>query len=197
MEIARSVRESEINKVDFVADELVKKLILLFVFEKMEFPLTDASVSEIIMAHPSWMTYMDFKDALFLLGESNYVYRISAGSETSFHITQDGRNALSHFFTKIPASIREDITEFAKENRQRFKRSQEYTNDYFKNADGTHTVVLRIKDQNGGSDCLLEVRLKTSTRNGAKKAATRWKDKAATLYEHINYVMIDDDKEDE
>ena len=182
------------KKVDFVADELVKKLILLFVFEKMEFPLTDASVSEIIMANPSWMTYMDFKDALFLLGESNYVYRTSAGSETSFHITQDGRNCLSHFFHKVPASIREEITEFAKENRQRFKRNQEYTNDYFKNADGTHTVVLRIRDQNGGSDSLLEVLMKTSTRSGAKKAALRWKDKAAILYEHINHVMIEDDE---
>ena len=91
---------------DFVADELVKKLILLFVFEKMEFPLTDASISEIVMANPSWMTYMDFKDALYLLGESKFIYRTAHASDSCFHITQDGRNALSHFFVKIPASIR-------------------------------------------------------------------------------------------
>ena len=182
----------EIDKnADFVADELVKKLILLFVFEKMEFPLTDASISEIIMANPSWMTYMDFKDALFLLGESKYVYRTTAGADTSFHLTQDGRQALGHFFHKIPASVREEITEYARENRQRFKRSQEYTNDYFKNADGTHTVVLRIHDQSIGKN-LLEIRLRTGTRMGAKKAAERWKDKAALVYEWINNSIVED-----
>ena len=177
---------------DFVADELVKKLILLFIFEKMEIPLTDASISEIIMANPSWMTYMDFKDALFLLGESKFVYRANAGAETSFHITQDGRQALGHFFHKIPASIREEITHFTRDNRQNFKRNQEYTYDYFKNNDGTHTVVLRIKDHNVTAENLLEIRVKTPTRAGAIKAANRWKDKAAVVYEWINNAMIED-----
>jgi len=115
-----------------------------------------------------------------------------AGSETNFNITQDGRNALSHFYHKIPASIREEITEFAKENRQKFKRSQEYTWDYFKNSDGTYTVVLQIKDQNAG-DNLLEVRFKTPTRAGAKKAANKWRDKAAFIYESINNTMVEEE----
>ena len=181
------------KKLDFVADELVKKLILLFVFEKMEFPLTDASLNTIIVENPTWMNYMDFVEALFLLGENKYVYRKNAGSETRYHLTQDGRQALGHFFHKIPASIREEITTYARENRQKFKRKQEYTTDYFKNADGTHTVVLQIKDQNGGSDNLLEVRIKTSTRAGAKKAASRWKDKAAYVYDSINHSLIEDE----
>ncbi len=70
---------------DFVADEMVKKLILLFIFEKMEFPLTDATISEIIMANPSWMTYMDYKDALFLLTESKFIYRTAHGSDAFGH----------------------------------------------------------------------------------------------------------------
>ena len=183
------------GKIDFIADDLVKKLILLFIFDKIEFPLTDASISEIIMANPSWMTYMDFKDALFLLGESKYVYRSSMGSDTGFFITNDGRNCLSHFFHKIPASIREEITEYARENRQRFKRSQEYTTDYFKNADGTHTVVLRIADHNSSAHNLLEIKIKTTTRAGAKKAVNRWKEKAAFVYEWINNTMFETEED--
>jgi len=181
------------TQTDFVPDELVKKLILMFIFEKMEIPLTDASISEIIMANPEWMTYMDFKDALYLLGESKFVYMASAGSETVFHLTQDGRNCLSHFFHKIPASIREEITHYARDNRTRFKRNQEYTYDYFKNSDGTYTVLLRIKDNHTSSENLLEIRLKTPTRGGAIKAANRWKDKAALAYDWINTSMVEDD----
>ena len=189
--------EKELDKnVDFIACEMVKKLILLFVFEKMEIPLTDESIGGIIATNPTWMTYMDFRESLFQLTESKYVFRASAGSETSFNLTQDGRSALSHFFHKIPASIREEITEFAKENRAKFKRSQEYTWDYFKNSDGTYTVVLRIKDHNAG-DNLLEIRFKTPTRAGAKKATNRWKDKAAVVYESVTHTMIDEDESKE
>ena len=186
------VFDSTERNFDFVADELVKKLILLFTFEKMEFPLTDASISEIIMANPSWMTYMDCKDALFLLQESKFVFRTSHGNEVAFAITQDGRMALASFYTKIPASVREEITTFAKDNRQRFKRNQEYTYDYFKNSDGTHTVVLRIKDTNA-SDNLLDIRVKSSTRASAIRAAARWKDKAPVVYENILNLMLEEE----
>ena len=178
---------------DFVADELVKKLILLFIFDKMEIPLGDGSVDEIIALNPSWMSYMECKDALFLLGESKFIHRTSAGAESRFHITESGRQALAHFFHKIPASIREEITNFSRDNRQKFKRNQEYTYDYFKNSDGTHTVVLRIKDYNVATDSLLEVRLKTPTRAGAQKAANRWRSCAALVYDWINNTMIEED----
>jgi len=168
----------------FEVDEIMKKLILLFVFEKMEFPLTDESLNDIVARNPEWMTYMDFREALFLLIENKFVYQTTAGSETCFHITQDGRGCLGHFYQKIPASVREEIIEFARENRQKFKRRQEYTWDYYKNADGTYTVVLRIQTQAAG-DNLLEIKFKTDTRAGAKTAAGKWRDKAASIYEAL------------
>jgi len=176
---------------DFVADELVKRLILLFTFDKMEIPLTETSISEIIMANPTWMTYMDCKDSLFLLQENKFIYRAAHGDEVSFGITQDGRMALANFYTKIPASIREEITAFAKDNKQYFKRNQEYTYDYFKNSDGTYTVALRIKDSSVG-DYLLDIRIKTLTRASAVRAAARWKTKAPAIYENIHSIMLED-----
>ena len=169
---------------DFVADEMVKKLILLFIFEKMEFPLTDESLNEIIAHNPDWLTYMDSREALQQLIESKFVFQTVNASRTSFNITQDGRGALGHFYQKIPASMRESIIEFAKSNRQNFKRRQEYTWDYFKNADGTHTVVLRILDH-GGGDNMLEIKFKTDTRSRAKAVANKWREKASAVYETI------------
>jgi hypothetical protein len=139
------------------------------------------------------MTYMDCKEVLFQLQESKFIYRASHGETAVFGITQDGRMALSNFYMKIPASIREEITNFAKTNRQNFKRNQEYTYDYFKNSDGTHTVALRIKDNNA-NDYLLEIRVKTSTRASAVRAAARWKDKAPTVFEGIHHTMLEEEQ---
>ena len=175
---------------DFVADEFVKKLVMLFVFEKMEIPLTDTSIDAIISANPSWMTYMDCKEVLFQLQESKFIYRAAHAGDAMFGITQDGRMALSNFYTKIPASIREEITNFAKTNRQKFKRSQEYTYDYFKNSDGTYTVVLRIRDT-PTNDYLLEIRVKAATRTSAVRAANKWKEKAPNIYEYLHNTMLE------
>ena len=182
---------AETRNFDFVADEFVKKLIMLFTFEKMEIPLTDTSIDAIISANPSWMTYMDCKEVLFQLQESKFIYRASADSDAVFGITQDGRMALSNFYTKIPASIREEITNFAKTNRQKFKRNQEYTYDYFKNSDGTYTVALRIKD-GATHDYLLEIRVKATTRASAIRAAAKWKETAPSVYEYVNNTMLED-----
>ena len=176
---------------DFVADEFAKKLVMLFVFEKMEIPLTDTSIDAIISANPSWMTYMDCKEVLFQLQESKFIYRATHGNDAVFGLTQDGRMALSSFYTKIPASIREEITNFAKTNRQKFKRNQEYTYDYFKNSDGTYTVALRIKDT-PANDYLLEIRVKAATRANAVRAASQWKERAPSTYEYIHNTMLDE-----
>lgn len=179
--------------IDFVADEMVKKLILLFLMEKMEFPLTDESLNEIISQNPDIMNYMEYREALFQLIESKFVYQTVKGSETCFNITQDGRGALGHFYQKIPASIREQIIEYARENRQKFKRRQEYTWDYFKNADGTYTVVLRIQTAAAG-DNLLEIKFKTDTRQSAKSVANKWREKASEVYELIYLLSMEDKK---
>lgn len=176
---------------DFVADEFVKKLIMLFTFEKMEIPLTDTSIDAIISANPSWMTYMDCKEVLFQLQESNFIYRASHDNDAVFGITQAGRMALSNFYTKVPASIREEVTNFAKANRQKFKRNQEYTYDYFKNSDGTYTVALRIRDGTA-NDYLLEIRVKAATRASAVRAAAKWKESAPNIFEHIHNTMLEE-----
>ncbi|MDR0462336.1 MAG: DUF4364 family protein [Christensenellaceae bacterium] len=175
---------AQIKNIDFVADEMAKKLIVLFIFEKMEFPLTDESLNEIVMQNSEWIQYMDCREALSALIQSKFLYQTTQGNETSYSITQDGRGCLGHFFQKIPASIREEIIEFAKEAKPKFKRRQEYTWDYFKNADGTYTVVLRIRDHVIGNN-LLEIKFKTDTRAQAKLAATKWREKAANIYESI------------
>ena len=98
--------------------------------------------------------------------------------------------ALSNFYTKIPASIREEITNFAKTNRQKFKRNQEYTYDYFKNSDGTYTVALRIRD-GATNNYLLEIRVKAATRGSAVRAAAKWKQSAPSVYEYVLNTMLE------
>ena len=174
------------RNLDFVADDMDMKLMLLFIFEKMEFPLTDSSISEIIVANPNWMSYMDFRTVIYQLVESRFILRTNQGSDSLYTITQGGKQCLAHFYGKIPPSIREEISSFARENKQKFKRSQEYNYDYYKNADGTYTIIVRIKD-------ILEIKMNAQTRAEAIHATSKWRDKAPQTYEALYHILIAED----
>jgi hypothetical protein len=175
----------------FVADEMTRKILLLFIFEKMEIPLAESTLSEIIMANPNWMAYMDYRDALAKIQEVKFVTVKTVAGDLMYQLSQDGRMCLSHFFTKIPASIREEIIAYAHENKMRMKRNQEYTFDYFKNADSTHTAVLKIKDT-ASPESIVEIKLRVSTRADALRATARWKDKAPEVFESIWAPLVEE-----
>jgi hypothetical protein len=176
----------------FVADEMTRKIILLFVFEKMEIPLSESTLSEIIMANPNLMTYMDYRDALSKIMEVKFIVTKNISGDLMYQLTQDGRACLSHFWTKIPASVREMIISYTNENKLRMKRSQEYRINYFKNNDSTYTAVLTIKDHTG-PDNIMEIKMRVPTRVDALKATARWKDKAPNIFEHIYSGLVEED----
>ncbi|MDR0850505.1 MAG: DUF4364 family protein [Christensenellaceae bacterium] len=178
--------------MDFVPDSTVNKLILLFVLDKMEIPLTENSIIDICTSRNGWLNYMDCKELLWQLMDAKFIYKLdNEGGESRYNITYEGRNCLSHFFSRVPQSMREEISEFSKQNRMIFKRSQEYVGDYFKNPDGSHTVVLRIKEPLINQP-MFEIRIKTASRAAAINACKKWKEKAPTIYENIYETIIND-----
>jgi hypothetical protein len=179
----------------FVADEITGKIILLFIFEKMEIPLSENTMTEIIMCNPDWISYMDYRLALGGITESKFVVTKTVAGDTMYLLSQDGRMCLSHFFTKIPASIREEIINYAHDNVLRMKRNQEYTFDYYKNTNGTHTVVLKIKDC-ANPESMMEIKINVSTRTDAVRASQRWKDKAPEVYESIWEILVEKEEEE-
>jgi peptide deformylase len=69
---------------------------------------------------------------------SKFVYKPNTDSdENRYNITVAGRECLSQFYTRIPASLRDNISQFAQENKLQFKRNQEYIAKSYKNEDGT------------------------------------------------------------
>ena len=89
---------------------------------------------------------------------------------------------------KIPASLREEITVFIRDNRQTFRRKQEYFSDYYKNADGSYTVLMKIVEPLGTK---LELKLNVPNRAVAKQIYKRWEEKASDVYASIYNILID------
>ncbi|MEG1509555.1 MAG: DUF4364 family protein [Clostridia bacterium] len=168
-------------------DQTVDKLVVLFILDKMEIPLNEDTLVEMVSAQ-EWIPYMDCKLAFTALLETDFIYNVSKNNTPLYTITADGRACLQHFFAKIPSSLRDIITAHIKENRVYYRKSQEYFSDYYKNADGTYTVVLKILSP---AQPVLDMKLCVPSRHTAKWIYRCWKDKAPQVYESIYDLLIE------
>lgn len=174
------------SKTTIPMDSKIQKLVILFVFEKMAIPLTEATVLDICSSENDWLSYMDCKQYLSELVDTNLVYRVPKSE--CLNITQDGISCLALFFTRIPSSIRDEITAYARDNRMRFKKRQSYFCDYSKNADGTYTVIMKINNE---STTLMELKMVVANRSLAKFMYKSWVDKASQTYALLHDTLLD------
>ena len=169
-------------------DSSVNKLILLFVFDKMEVPLSENTILDMCTSANNWLAYMDCHPILNQLLDCGWIYNISTSGEPLYTITPDGRICLANFFVKIPASTRESISLFIKNNRSRYRRKQECVADYFMNKDGTYTVYLKIIEP---VQPILELKLVVPNRQTAKDIYKKWEEKAPLLYRSVYENLVD------
>ncbi len=170
-------------------NNFINKLILLFVFDKMEIPLSSATIEEVCCQENDWISYMDCKLTLSSLIDDQFIYEISSGGAQPFYsITPKGRVCLADFYVNIPKSLRENIVLFVRANRLKYRRKQEYIADYYMNKDGTYTVFLKIIEIAGTQ---LELKIIVPTRQIAKNIYKKWPDKAEVLFSSIYENLVD------
>lgn len=174
-------------------DAITNKLIILFVMEKMEMPLTENSIIEICSVKNTWINYMDCLDLLYQLSESKLIYKTECKEgEMRYDLTYEGRDCLSYFYKRVPIALRDEMTEFCRSNRLSIKQSQEYYANYTDADDGSYLVTMRIYESLI-SKPLFEIKAKAPTRQSAEEACKKWRQSAPNIYEYIYDKLIDTD----
>jgi hypothetical protein len=175
--------------MDITNNTTISKLVLLYVFDKMEMPLTEATILDMCCFKNNWINYISCKELLIDLIETGFIVPSKSSTADSYYtITNDGRSCLSYFFIKIPASLRDEISKFVKENRINFRRKQEYFADYFKNDDGTYTVLMKIVEPLGTK---LELKLNVANRAQARSIYKKWENCAGQVYASLYDILMD------
>ena len=177
----------------YIPDAMDNKLIFLFILDKMEIPLTETSIIDICTNQNDWLNYMDCKDIMWQLQNVKLIYKtVDDENESRYNITAAGRECLAHFFGRLPISLREEISNFAKQNRMQLKRNQEYVGKYQKNKDGSVLTSLKIKDPLENRN-LFEIKIILPNTKQAILACKNWKEKAPQIYENIFDIISEEE----
>ena len=170
-------------------EPLVNKLILLFLFDKMEVPLTDNTLIEICTAQKNqWLNYMDFVETKDALLEDDFITNLSQNGSPIYSITATGRACLADFYTNIPHSVREEISNFVKQNKINYRVKQECVSDFFKNKDGSYTVVLKSLEL---QQPLFELKIKVPNKQFAKQIHLNWPKKAKSIMQNVYEILVE------
>ncbi len=181
--------EGEFSKVMLNTGETsINKLIILFVFDKMESAISERTIVDMCSSSNDWMGYMDCVNVIHKLLDDNFICIVNEDEDTLYTITPDGRETLANFYIKIPKSVREEISQFVKKNSSRYRNKQECRSDYYQNKDGTYTVYLKIL---APVQPILELKFVVPDRKTANKIYKKWEEKASDLYAVIYENLSD------
>ena len=166
----------------------VNKLILLFVFDKMESPLSERTLVDMCTSSNDWLNYMDCTVLIHKLKKDGFICEIPGGDDPLFSLTTEGREALASYYISIPKSAREEISRYIKQNGDKFRMRQECKADYFQNKDGTYTVFLKIL---AAVQPMLELKFVVPDKKTANMIYKKWEDKAAERYSVVYETLVD------
>ncbi len=166
----------------------VNKLILLFVFDKMESPLSERTILDMCTSSNDWINYMDCRVLIHKLLSDGFICEIPGVDDPLYTITPEGRDSLANFYINIPRSVREEIVKFVKNNSAKFRMRQECKSDYFQNKDGSYTVFLKIL---APVQPMLELKFVVPDKKTASRIYKKWEDKASELYSVVYETLVD------
>lgn len=166
------------------------KLLVLFVLDKLEMPISDDVLLDMCVQN-NWINYLFCKEAIAELTESGFIIRQqSQTSNTVFLVlSQDGALCIGHFFKDIANSLRDQIVSIIKKNRLSYRKKQEYLHDYFRNADNTFTVVLKILD---GNSIVYETKIVVTDKQTAVEMCENWTERGADVYKSFYDLLVSD-----
>lgn len=89
------------------------KLIVLYLLNKVSFPLTMAQVSDLIL-EKEYTSYLTLQQVINELAQAGLITAKTLVNRTHLQITEEGRNTLSYFENRISDAIKTDIGEYLK-----------------------------------------------------------------------------------
>ena len=154
------------------------KLIVLYMLERVDFPLTTSQISDFIL-DKGYTSYFKLQEILSELTESDLLKVEATHNRTLYHLTENGEETIHFFSNKISPAIRQEIDDFLKEKRYDLKEEVSVKSDYYLNTNHEFEVRCQIVE-NGYS--LIDLKLTVPTEKEAETIAAKWSLKSQEIY---------------
>ncbi|MCI8317603.1 MAG: DUF4364 family protein [Lachnospiraceae bacterium] len=162
------------------------KLIILYMLQKVDFPLTNSQISEFILDR-GYTTYFTLQSVLSELAESDMIRQEIILNSSYYSLTESGEEALYYFQNRISKSIRDEIDTYISENKMQLRDDVSVLADYYKNTANEYSVRCIVKEKYSNP---IELTITVPDEVQAKIVCRNWKDHCQHIYEHIMKELL-------
>lgn len=163
------------------------KLIVLYMLNRVTFPLTNAQVSDFIL-EKEYTDYLTLQKVINELQDSQLILSETIRNRTHLSITAEGRETLSFFQNRVSYAIKEEIDSYFRENELALRNEVSVLGDYYyRAAFGEYEAHLVAKD---GEVNLVDLKLSVPTEEIAEAVCENWQKKNQQIYRYLTEQLF-------
>lgn len=157
------------------------KLIILYMLDRVSFPLTKAQVGDFIL-EKEYTNFITLQQAISELTDAELVTSKSIRNRTHLELTKEGKQTLDFFENRINPSIKEDVNNYFKENEFELRNEVSVYSNYYKSTTGEYETALVIKEKEIE---LVNVKLSVPTEEIAISICDKWEGASQDIYNYL------------
>ncbi len=157
------------------------KLIILFMLDRVDFPLTTSQLSHFIL-DKGYTNYFSFQQAVGELEEAGFIRSEQIRNTTQFHLTPDGKEALDLFDYKLSSAIKDDVYAYFAAEKINLRNEVEVYATYYPAKRDEYMVQCTILERN---ETLLDIKINVPSLDQANLICDEWHEKSNDIYEYL------------
>lgn len=161
------------------------KLIVLYMLDNVDFPLTRAQVFDFVMGK-GYVTFFSLQQTINELIDASLIVTESSHNATRLIITESGRQTLSYFENRIPDNIKDAIQEYLNDNSIQMRNQTSVSADFYKITTGEYEVNCEVKDK---GSVLISLTLNVPTQEAAERMCHSWEKKNSEVYDYLYKLL--------
>jgi len=162
------------------------KLIVLYMLNRVTFPLTTAQISDFIL-EKEYTNFLTLQQVINELTDAEMISTQSIRNRTHLAITEDGKETLQFFQNRISDAIKTDINNYLRENELSLRNEVSVLGDYYKSTSGEYEAHLVAKDR---GIKLIDITLSVPSEDLAAAICDNWQKKNEEIYAYITKELF-------
>ena len=171
------------NKTDLT----LYKLIILYMLNKIDFPLSNAQISDFIL-DKDYTDYFHIQQALSELSEASFLTTEIRRNSSFLQITDAGCEVLEFCKNEISEEIKKEIDDYLKKHNYQFREEASNIATYYQsNKPNEYIAHCLVKERNS---TLIELNLTVSSEEEASIICNHWKERSQEIYAYTIQTLL-------
>lgn len=162
-----------------------KKLLLLYIIDKIDLPISNIQLTEIVLEN-NFINYFTLQEYIDELISSNLIIKVNQNDKDRLAISNKGKEVLSLFKNRLS---NEDITKlntYIDIKMNLIKKEATISADYTIENGNSYVVSLSASENNLP---LMEIKVTVASNKQARELCTKWKSNPSDLYTKIIKIL--------